>query len=67
MFIILPIKCYGLSRFLKAYAMTDEGSSISLLEENTSHILGLKEKPSDLDLQWYGEKLVISGVCFFDY
>ncbi|XP_073821377.1 uncharacterized protein [Musca autumnalis] len=58
LFKVVPIKLYGPSGYLKAYAMFDEGSSISLIDENTARLLGLKGKYSDLTLQWYGEKVV---------
>ncbi|XP_037816929.1 uncharacterized protein LOC119607191 [Lucilia sericata] len=58
MFKILPVTLTGPLGSFKTYAMFDEGSSISLIDENTSKLLGLKGKSSNLTLQWYGEKTV---------
>ncbi|XP_075150621.1 uncharacterized protein LOC142224719 [Haematobia irritans] len=58
LFKILPVKLSGPSGSLTVYAMFDEGSSLSLIEENTARLLGLKGKSSNLTLQWYGEKVV---------
>ncbi|XP_075157911.1 uncharacterized protein LOC142231178 [Haematobia irritans] len=58
LFKVLPVKLHGPSGSLNAYAMFDEGSSISLIKEDTAKSLGLKGKYTDLILQWYGDKVV---------
>ncbi|XP_075167679.1 uncharacterized protein LOC142239799 [Haematobia irritans] len=58
LFKIIPIKISGPSGFLKIFALFDEGSSISLLDEEIAKQLGLKGRKTSLTLQWYGDNTV---------
>ncbi|KAI8116870.1 hypothetical protein CVS40_11135 [Lucilia cuprina] len=57
-FKILPVTIYGPAGCFKVFAMFDEGSSISLIAEETAKQLGIKRKPFPLTLQWYGDEVV---------
>lgn len=58
---------------MKGYAIFDEGSSISLLNESLAKQLGLRGQQSTPTLQWYGDNVVsetsykvnceIEGLC----
>ncbi|XP_067634861.1 uncharacterized protein [Eurosta solidaginis] len=58
LFKILPITLSGPNGSISVYAMFDEGSSITLLEENVANTLGLRGQTIPLTLQWYGESQV---------
>ncbi|XP_036347027.1 uncharacterized protein LOC118756368, partial [Rhagoletis pomonella] len=55
LFKILPVMLSGPHGSIKVYAMFDEGSSVSLLEESVATQLGLRGRESSLTLQWYGD------------
>ena len=57
LFKIMPVILYGPNGRMELYAMLDEGSSLSLLEESVAKQLGLKGNPMPLQLQWYGEQI----------
>ncbi|XP_055923385.1 uncharacterized protein LOC129953880 [Eupeodes corollae] len=57
LFKILPVTLYGPTGKIDTYVMFDEGSAISLMEEDTAVRLGLKGQHEPLKLQWYGQKV----------
>lgn len=56
LFKIIPVMLFGPKGKMKIFAMFDEGSAITILEERVSSALGLNGKSHPLTLQWYGEK-----------
>ncbi|XP_017470509.1 PREDICTED: uncharacterized protein LOC108362157 [Rhagoletis zephyria] len=56
LFKILPAILSGPLGRISVYAMFDEGSSISLLEEKVANSLGLRGNAAPLTLQWYDDK-----------
>lgn len=58
LFRILPVVLSGPKGESTVFAMFDEGSSISILEDNVAKKLGLVGKTQQLTLQWYGDKVV---------
>lgn len=57
MFRIVPVKLYGEQRVVRTYALLDEGSSVTLLDDTLAAELWLNGPLSTLDLQWFG------GLC----
>ncbi|XP_036346973.1 uncharacterized protein LOC118756307, partial [Rhagoletis pomonella] len=55
LFKILPVILSGPHGSVNVYAMFDEGSSVSLLEEEVATRLGLRGRVKPLTLQWYGD------------
>ncbi|XP_036325117.1 uncharacterized protein LOC118738300 [Rhagoletis pomonella] len=55
LFKILPVLLFGPHGSMSVYAMIDEGSSVSLLEEEVAVQLGLRGRTMPLTLQWYGD------------
>ncbi|XP_037931304.1 uncharacterized protein LOC119666101 [Teleopsis dalmanni] len=57
LFKILPVTLCGPKGHYTTYAILDEGSSISIVEERVAVALGLKGQLQPLTLQWFGEKV----------
>ncbi|XP_055588978.1 uncharacterized protein LOC129741278 [Uranotaenia lowii] len=55
LFRILPVTLFSNGRSLKVYAFFDDGSSITLLEENVANQLGLEGESARLCLTWTAE------------
>ncbi|XP_036342000.1 uncharacterized protein LOC118751298 [Rhagoletis pomonella] len=55
LFKFLPVILIGPRGSASVYAMFDEGSSVSLLEEEVAAQLGLRGRAMPLTLQWYGD------------
>lgn len=51
-FRIIPIRLYGSCSVIDTYAMLDDGSSATLIEENLANQLGAEGKPDPLCLVW---------------
>ncbi|XP_036347873.1 uncharacterized protein LOC118757253, partial [Rhagoletis pomonella] len=58
LFKILPVVLTGPNGSFAIYAMIDEGSSITLLEESIANSLGVKGRTTPLTLQWYNKKKI---------
>lgn len=56
LFRIVPVKLFGPSRVVNAHALLDEGSSVSLIDEDLSDELGLDGPRQQLHLNWFGPK-----------
>lgn len=57
LFKIVPIRLYGPNeRSLDTFAMIDEGSSVTLIDDSILSTLQLQGKPEQLTLQWFGNK-----------
>ncbi|XP_036346995.1 uncharacterized protein LOC118756332 isoform X1 [Rhagoletis pomonella] len=52
----VPVSLFGPNGKEDVYAMVDEGSAISLLDDSVATRLGLKGRKQPLTLQWYGQK-----------
>ncbi|XP_036334843.1 uncharacterized protein LOC118745501 [Rhagoletis pomonella] len=52
----VPVSLFGPNGRADVFAMVDEGSAISLIEDNVASRLGLKSRRQPLTLQWYGQK-----------
>ena len=53
-FRIIPVTVYSEYKALKTYAFLDEGSSLTMIEENLANQLGLTGTPDPLCLKWTG-------------
>ncbi|XP_017474322.1 PREDICTED: uncharacterized protein LOC108364948 [Rhagoletis zephyria] len=58
LFKILPVSLVGPRKCITVYAMVDEGSSITLLEEGIANELGVKGRVVPITLQWYNENQI---------
>ncbi|XP_067637293.1 uncharacterized protein [Eurosta solidaginis] len=54
LFKILPVRLYAGNKQIDSYAFFDEGSAITLMNENLANRLGLEGKTEKLTLQWFG-------------
>ncbi|XP_036335296.1 uncharacterized protein LOC118745753 isoform X2 [Rhagoletis pomonella] len=52
----VPVSLFGPNGKEEVYAMVDEGSAISLLEDSVATRLGLKGRKQPLTLQWSGQR-----------
>ena len=57
LFEVIPIKLHGPRGSIEIFAMFDDGSSISILDESIAKQLGLQGNLQPLQLQWYGEQI----------
>ena len=57
LFKILPVSLFRPCSEMQTYAMFDEGSSITIMENSIASALGLKGKVDQLTLQWFGDKV----------
>ncbi|XP_067636752.1 uncharacterized protein [Eurosta solidaginis] len=53
LFRILPVKLYGRQRRIDMYALLDEGSSITMLDDSIAKELDLRCRPHHLSVQWF--------------
>ncbi|XP_067613958.1 uncharacterized protein [Eurosta solidaginis] len=51
----VPVTLMGPNSSVDVFAMVDEGSAVSSIEDNVAKRLGLKRRRQPLTLQWYGE------------
>ena len=68
LFRILPVTIYGPNRKIATFALLDEGSSITMIDNELLQELGLTGKQSQLDIQWFGgitsiEMSTVVNVC----
>ncbi|XP_036320424.1 uncharacterized protein LOC118734934, partial [Rhagoletis pomonella] len=56
LFKVLPVILSGPKSSITVYAMMDEGSSVTLLEEEIANTLGVRGCIAPLTLQWYNDK-----------
>nr|XP_044252270.1 uncharacterized protein LOC123003532 [Drosophila takahashii] len=56
LFRILPVTLYGEDTQLDTYALFDEGSSVTLIDEELTRSLNLKGESRQLNIQWFGGK-----------
>lgn len=54
LFKIVPVRLYGPSKSVDTFAMFDEGSSVTLVDESIIKTLEIKGKEEQLTLQWFG-------------
>ncbi|XP_017483567.1 PREDICTED: uncharacterized protein LOC108372407 [Rhagoletis zephyria] len=54
LFRILPVVLYGNQKRVETYALFDEGSSITMLDNALIEELGLRGRTERLNLQWFG-------------
>lgn len=55
LFRVVPVVLHGANhRSLETFALLDEGSSISMIEEGVANQLGLEGATSELNIQWFG-------------
>ncbi|XP_030386687.1 uncharacterized protein LOC115633383 [Scaptodrosophila lebanonensis] len=57
-FKIIPVVLYGPNGRYETFAMFDEGSAVTLLEENMAKTLGLTGQRQALNLQWYDQNII---------
>ncbi|XP_055918553.1 uncharacterized protein LOC129950651 [Eupeodes corollae] len=55
LFKVLPVTLFGPNGKTEVFAMFDEGSALTILEEEVASTLGLKGRSQPLKLQWYGQ------------
>ncbi|XP_055628587.1 uncharacterized protein LOC129770031 [Toxorhynchites rutilus septentrionalis] len=55
LFRILPVRLYGPSKTVQAFAFIDDGSELSLMDQSLAEELGLKGPRKSLCLKWTGE------------
>jgi len=56
LFRILPVTLYGRNKQVDIYAVLDEGSSVTLIDDDIIQSLNLKGKSRQLNVQWFGGK-----------
>ncbi|XP_044573579.1 uncharacterized protein LOC123257719 [Drosophila ananassae] len=56
LFRILPVTLYGENTQVDTYALLDEGSSVTLIDDELIRSLNLKGESRQLNLQWFGGK-----------
>ncbi|XP_055623226.1 uncharacterized protein LOC129766664 [Toxorhynchites rutilus septentrionalis] len=54
LFRVIPIRLYGRSRSVETFAFLDDGSSITMMEQELADQLAERGKPNQLCLQWTG-------------
>ncbi|XP_055615978.1 uncharacterized protein LOC129762031 [Toxorhynchites rutilus septentrionalis] len=54
LFRVIPITLYGKSRSVETFAFLDDGSSITMMEQELADQLAERGKPNQLCLQWTG-------------
>ncbi|XP_039147385.1 uncharacterized protein LOC120284347 isoform X2 [Drosophila simulans] len=55
---ILPVTLYGRNKQVDPYALLDEGSSVTLIDDDIIQSLNLKGGSRQLNVQWFGGKSV---------
>lgn len=56
LFRILPVTLYSNNKQVETYALLDEGSSVTLIDDNLIRSLELKGEHRELNVQWFGGK-----------
>ncbi|XP_036329455.1 uncharacterized protein LOC118741564 [Rhagoletis pomonella] len=54
LFRILPVTVYGRQRHIDTYALLDEGSSITMIDNTLAEELDLRGQQHNLNVQWFG-------------
>ncbi|XP_070132548.1 uncharacterized protein [Drosophila bipectinata] len=54
LFRILPVTLYGAGRQVDTYALLDEGSSVTMIDNELRRDLGLQGEHRQLNVQWFG-------------
>ena len=54
-FRVIPIKLYGKGTMVETYAFLDDGSSLTIMEDDLANELQLKGFPEELCLKWTGD------------
>ncbi|XP_044779809.1 uncharacterized protein LOC123327454 [Drosophila simulans] len=56
LFRILPVTLHGRNKQVDTYALLDEGSSVTLIDDDIIQSLNLKGESRQLNVQWFGGK-----------
>ncbi|XP_043661589.1 uncharacterized protein LOC122625564 [Drosophila teissieri] len=56
LFRILPVTLYGAGRKVDTYALLDEGSSVTMIDDELRKDLGVQGERRQLNIQWFGGK-----------
>ncbi|XP_070144891.1 uncharacterized protein [Drosophila kikkawai] len=56
LFRILPVTLYGAGRQVDTYALLDEGSSVTMIDDELRRDLGVRGEHRQLNIQWFGGK-----------
>ncbi|XP_043862794.1 uncharacterized protein LOC120457848 isoform X2 [Drosophila santomea] len=56
LFRILPVTLYGAGREVDTYALLDEGSSVTMIDDELRKDLGVQGERRQLNIQWFGGK-----------
>lgn len=59
LFRIMPIVLHANGRELQTHALFDEGSSVSLIDDNIADELGLDGPESDINMKWFGRQTTV--------
>lgn len=55
LFKVVPVKLYGANKVITSHALLDEGSEVSMIDQELANQLGLKENSTQpLHLKWFG-------------
>uniref|UniRef100_A0A6P4ESC2 Uncharacterized protein LOC108044941 n=1 Tax=Drosophila rhopaloa TaxID=1041015 RepID=A0A6P4ESC2_DRORH len=54
LFRILPVTLYGAGRQVDTYALLDEGSSVTMIDDELRRDLGVRGERRQLNIQWFG-------------
>ncbi|XP_070145039.1 uncharacterized protein [Drosophila kikkawai] len=54
LFRILPVTLYGAGRQVDTYALLDEGSSVTMIDDELRRDLGVRGEHRQLNIQWFG-------------
>ena len=58
MFRVLPITLIGVNCQLDVYALFDDGSSVTMIDRDLAEKLGVRGKPTNLNMNWFGDRSV---------
>ncbi|XP_032581775.1 uncharacterized protein LOC116802202 [Drosophila sechellia] len=56
LFRILPVTLYGAGRKVDTYALLDDGSSVTMIDDELRRDLGVQGERRQLNIQWFGGK-----------
>lgn len=59
LFRVMPIVLHANGRELRTYALFDEGSSVSLIDDSVADDLGLDGPATDLSMKWFGRHTTV--------
>lgn len=59
LFRVMPVVLHANGRELQTYALFDEGSSVSLVDERVTEELGMDGPTSDLCMKWFGRQATV--------